>query len=84
MKMYPGKQFILLGDNGQHDPYIYLKIAETFPGQVKAIYIRAVKRSHRSKVNEVLDRIDEMSIPSLQFKHSAEAAAHARQHGFIR
>lgn len=83
MKMYPDKSFILLGDNGQHDPYIYLKIAEAFPGQVKAIYIRAVKKSHRDKVQEVLTKIDEMSIPSLQFKRSSEAVAHAREHGFI-
>ncbi len=83
LKMYPDKQFILLGDNGQHDPYIYRKIAEDFPGQVKAIYIRAVKRSHRDEVNRELAKIDAKAIPSLQFKRSAEAMEHARREGFI-
>lgn len=83
-KMYPGRQFILLGDNGQHDPYIYHKLAQDYPDQVKAIYIRAIKKSHRQDVNEVLDQIREMDIPSLQFKHSQESFDHAKQHGFIR
>ena len=83
LKMYPDKQFILLGDNGQHDPYIYLKIAEDFPTQVKAIYIRAVKRSHRDEVNRELAKIDAKTLPSLQFKRSAEAMEHARREGFI-
>lgn len=83
LTMYPDRQFILLGDNGQHDPYIYLQIAEAYPRQVKGIYIRAVKKSHRKKVNEVFEKIDATAIPNLQFKHSAEAEEHARNHGFI-
>lgn len=83
LRMYPNRSFILLGDNGQHDPYIYQKIAEKYPQQVKAIYIRAVKKSHREDVNRELARIDAKTIPSLQFKRSAEAIEHARQHGFI-
>ncbi len=83
LKMYPNKQFILLGDNGQHDPYIYLKLAEEYPTQVKAIYIRAVKKSHRDDVNRELAKIDDKAIPSLQFKRSAEAMEHARGEGFI-
>ncbi len=82
-KMYPNNQFILLGDNGQHDPYIYLKLAQDYPTQVKAIYIRAVKRSHRDEVNRELAKIKDQAIPSLQFKRSAEAMEHARREGFI-
>lgn len=82
-RMYPGRQFILLGDNGQHDPYIYHKLAKEYPDQVKAIYIRAIKKSHRKDVNEVLRQIREMNIPSLQFRHSQESLEHAREHGFI-
>ncbi|HAD98282.1 MAG TPA: hypothetical protein DCG19_12805 [Cryomorphaceae bacterium] len=83
-RMYPEQSFILLGDNGQHDPDIYLNIAMTHREQVKAVYIRGVKRSHRKKADEVLEKIRELDIPVLQFRRSAEASAHARQHGFIR
>ncbi len=82
-KMYPEQSFILLGDNGQHDPNIYLNIAMAYPERVKAVYIRGVKRSHRKKADEVLEKIEDMGIPVLQFKRSAEASDHARNLGFI-
>jgi phosphatidate phosphatase APP1 len=81
--MYPNQSFVLLGDNGQHDPAIYHRLAKKYPQQVKAIYIRAVKRSHRAEVNEKLAEIEAMSIPSLQFKRSEDARAHAVEHGLI-
>ncbi len=81
--LYPNRSFILLGDNGQHDPEIYHRLAKKHPKQVKAIYIRAVKRSHREEVNKKLAEIEAMSIPSLQFKKSEEAREHAVAHGLI-
>lgn len=83
LALHPHKRFILLGDNGQHDPHIYHRIAQRHPHQVLAIYIRAVKRSHRKEVNDTLAEIEAMDIPSLQFKRSSEAMAHAVAHGFI-
>jgi phosphatidate phosphatase APP1 len=83
LAMYPQKNFVLLGDNGQHDPQIYYNIAQKYPHRIKAIYIRAVKRSSKKKVNLLLSEIEEMSIPSLQFKHSHQAQDHAVQFGLI-
>lgn len=82
--LHPHKSFILLGDNGQHDPEIYHQLALKYPKQVKAIYIRAVKRSHSDEVNQKLAEIKALSIPSLQFKKSEEARLHAIKHGFIK
>ena len=39
---YPNRQFILIGDSGEHDPEIYGWAAVTYPNQVKEIYIRNV------------------------------------------
>ena len=39
---YPNRQFILIGDSGEHDPEIYGWAADTYPDQVKVIYIRNV------------------------------------------
>ena len=39
---YPNRQFILIGDSGEHDPEIYGWAAGTYPNQVKEIYIRNV------------------------------------------
>ena len=39
---YPHRQFILIGDSGEHDPEVYGWAADAYPGQVKEIYIRNV------------------------------------------
>lgn len=41
---YPGRQFILVGDNGEQDPEVYAQVAARHPGQVLRIYIRNVAR----------------------------------------
>jgi Phosphatidate phosphatase APP1, catalytic domain len=44
MASYPDRQFILIGDSGEHDPETYGWAAHTYPKQVKEIYIRNVTR----------------------------------------
>ncbi len=39
---FPDKEFVLMGDNTQHDLLIYLMAAEKFPGRVRQIIIRKV------------------------------------------
>lgn len=39
---FPGRDFILVGDTGQHDPEIFRAIAGEFPGQVKEVIIRDI------------------------------------------
>jgi phosphatidate phosphatase APP1 len=39
---FPDRQFVLVGDSGQHDLDAYLALAEAFPGRVRAILIREV------------------------------------------
>jgi phosphatidate phosphatase APP1 len=40
--VYDPQPFVLIGDSGQHDPEVYVDIAEAWPGRVRAIYIRDV------------------------------------------
>jgi phosphatidate phosphatase APP1 len=37
---FPEREWLLLGDDGQHDPQIYGEIAAAFPDQVRAVAIR--------------------------------------------
>jgi len=37
--------FILIGDDSQKDPEIYADISKAFPGRIKQIYIRSVKKT---------------------------------------
>lgn len=39
LKTYPNLPFILIGDSGEHDPDIYIEIAEEFPDRILAIYL---------------------------------------------
>lgn len=41
---FPRRQFILVGDSGEHDPELYAEFARRYPGQVIGIYIRNVTR----------------------------------------
>ncbi len=39
---YPGRQFVLVGDNGEQDPEVYAALMRSRPGQVVRIFIRNV------------------------------------------
>lgn len=39
---FPNKQFVCIGDSGEHDFEAYVDLAAKYPGQIKAIYIRYV------------------------------------------
>lgn len=83
LELFPDRQFILIGDNGQHDPQLYLRAVRQYRDQIKGVYIRGVKRSHREAVDKLLVEVTEAGIPALQFVHVREALTHARQQGWI-
>lgn len=60
------RDFILIGDAGEHDPEIYGTIAREYPGRVRAIYIRKVEGADLS--TERFDRaFRELDIPTVTF-----------------
>jgi phosphatidate phosphatase APP1 len=42
---YPEKQFILIGDNAEKDPYLYHEVDQKYPGRIAAIFIRDVQKN---------------------------------------
>ena len=42
MRTQPKKRFILVGDNGQHDPVIYKEVIRRFPGRVSYVFLRDI------------------------------------------
>jgi hypothetical protein len=40
IKQFPARQFLLVGDSGEHDPEIYGAMARRFPNQIVGVYIR--------------------------------------------
>lgn len=82
LKTYPNLPFILIGDSGEHDPDIYMEIAEEFPERILAIYLRSVK--HKKKMLRVKALVDNYKTTKvLLVESSAQAIEHARVHGFI-
>ncbi|MCF1192998.1 DUF2183 domain-containing protein [Mangrovimonas sp. AS39] len=83
LKAYPDLKFILIGDSGEHDPDIYIEIAESHPGRILAVYLRAV--IHEKKLQRVKSLIkDYVKTPVLLVKDSEQAIFHARENGFVK
>lgn len=82
MKTYPQLPFILIGDSGEHDPDIYMEIAEAHPERINAIYLRSV--NHAEKMLRVKGLLkDYETVPMLLVEDSKEALKHAHKMGFI-
>jgi len=82
MKAYPELPFILIGDSGEHDPDIYIEIAEAHPERILAIYMRSV--NHKQKMLRVKGLFqDYETVPVLLVENSKAAIEHARDKGFI-
>lgn len=82
LKTYPTLKFILIGDSGEHDPYIYLEMAGQYPKRILAIYLRNVK--HDKKILRVKKLYkDYTETPVLLVENSEQAIKHARDKGFI-
>lgn len=82
LNTYPKLSFILIGDSGEHDPDIYIEIAEAHPERILAIYMRNV--NHKKKMLRVKGLFKNYEIvPVLLVEDSKAAEAHAREMDFI-
>jgi phosphatidate phosphatase APP1 len=80
---FPKEQLILLGDDSQQDPYIYLSLAEHFPGKICCIYLRQTYKKNYIAVRDVVRKIEKAGVSCCYFKHSSEAIIHSGQIGLI-
>ncbi|WP_395061293.1 App1 family protein [Flavobacterium sp.] len=83
LEFYPNLQYTLLGDDSQHDPYLYENICKIFPVNVKAVYIRQTGNSKKSKTEIALKNIETLNVEVCYFKNSTEAIAHSKKIGLI-
>ena len=83
LENFPQHKFILLGDNSQSDPDIYVSIANKYPGRIAAIYIRNIATHHENKTTEALNALDDKSISTFQYIQNSDAILHAKGTGLI-
>lgn len=76
---FPNQKFVFFGDNSQQDPAIYHAIAEKHSANVKAIYIRNVRRSREEATKKLLLQLEQKGIETCLFKHSDDAIAHSKK-----
>lgn len=83
LEFYPHLQYTLLGDDSQHDPYLYQDVCKIFPCTVKAVYIRQTGHQKKEKVIRVLQNMESMDVATCYFRDSSEAIAHSKRIGLI-
>ena len=80
---FPKQRFVLLGDNSQKDPEIYMALANKYPEKVVAIYIRNISPEKEVFAANILANVEDKTIETCLFKHTDEAILHARATGLI-
>ncbi len=83
MEAFPKQRFVLLGDNSQKDPEIYAALANKYPDNVAAIYLRNIRTKKETPTRILLESIANKSIHTCLYKHTNEAIAHSREIGLI-
>lgn len=84
LELYPQLRFILIGDNGQHDPELYSRTVQAFPGRILGIYIRDVSIPEKAaRVREIASDLKAEAVEMVLVKDTAEAARHALERGLI-
>jgi phosphatidate phosphatase APP1 len=77
---YPDLRFVLIGDSGQHDPEIYLRVIQTHPHRIAAAFIRDVSHDLRDQaVARIISESNAAGVEMLYVRDSAEAMEHARR-----
>ncbi|MDZ7743920.1 MAG: phosphatase domain-containing protein [Bacteroidota bacterium] len=85
LKIYPGLDFILIGDSGQKDPEIYYHIMKKHPDRIKAAYIRHIRVGFREKrFLELSNDLKKTGKDMLLVGSSLEAAKHAALNAYIK
>ena len=80
---FPQQRFVLLGDNSQSDPAIYVAIAHKYPDKIVAIYIRNIDLKKELMTLNLLATIQNKEIHTCLSQHTDEAILHAQSIGLI-
>ena len=83
VEAFPKQRFILLGDNSQSDTETYVAVANKYPNNIVAIYIRNISSKKALATDALLTSIKNKAITTCHFKHTDQAIADATLNGLI-
>lgn len=81
LEFYPHLKYVLLGDDSQHDPFLYEDICKIFPITIKAVYIRQTGNHKKQKAIEAVANMESMGVDTCYFKDSKDAMDHSKRIG---
>lgn len=84
LEFYPNLQYVLLGDDSQHDPVLYERICKIFPVTVKAVYIRQTGKHQKQETKTILKNLENLEVSVCYYKDSSEAIMHSKSIGIIK
>ncbi|PWJ42401.1 phosphatase domain-containing protein [Sediminitomix flava] len=68
----PQMKFVLIGDSGQQDPFIYYRVAIRYPDRIKGIIIRNFNRDD-NRLNFYKKKLEEIGVPFMFYQNMKEA-----------
>lgn len=81
---FPNQRFVFFGDNSQQDPTIYTTIANKYPKNIEAIYIRNIRKDRSREAKALLDAVEaSKGIRTCLYNSSEEAISHSKKIGLI-
>ncbi|APG61373.1 App1 family protein [Christiangramia salexigens] len=83
ISFYPHLKYVLLGDDSQHDPYLYERVCKTFPKNIQAVYIRQTTHKQNPKVQKVMANLESMDVSTCYFRNSEKAIHHSERENII-
>ena len=83
ISFYPHLEYVLLGDDSQHDAFIYERICKIFPKNIKAVYLRQTGKKKNTKVYNTLLNIESLDVSTCYFVNSDKALLHSQKIGII-
>ncbi len=84
LEAFPRLNFVLIGDSGQKDAFVYRDLAKAHPGRIAAIYLREIKGGTlHARVEEALSEAREHGADTACGPDLWVAAEHAAQRGWL-
>ena len=80
---YPQMKFVLVGDNGQHDPEIYSRVAKQYPTRIRAIYIRTISKRKDRQMQQFISDMEKINVQMIFTPDTINASQHASNIGLI-
>jgi phosphatidate phosphatase APP1 len=75
--------FVLIGDSGEKDPEIYADVVQTYPGRIRAVYIREVRLDPGDGRVEKVSGTWDHQVPFVLAPDSDAVRRHAAQLGLV-